>query len=78
MALYLPHHTTSDPANIAVGTLSPRPTKSGNYNSERRPEMVRNAPVNYAFQFSGPVTALTARRVRHGVGAGASASPKFC
>jgi hypothetical protein len=29
---------------------------------------VRNVPVNYAVRFSGPVTALTARRVRHGVG----------
>jgi hypothetical protein len=25
---------------------------------------VKNVPVNYAIQFSGPVTALTARRVR--------------
>jgi hypothetical protein len=29
---------------------------------------VKNVPVNYAFRFSGPVTALTARRVRYGVG----------
>jgi hypothetical protein len=29
---------------------------------------VRNVPVNYAIQFSGPVTALTARRVRYSVG----------
>jgi hypothetical protein len=28
--------------------------------------------VNYAFRLSGPVTALTARRVWHGVGAGPS------
>ena len=27
---------------------------------------VKNAPVNYAIRFSGPVTALTARRVRYG------------
>jgi hypothetical protein len=32
-------------------------------------DSVKNVPVNYAFQFSGPVTALTARRVRYGVGA---------
>src|SRR5271154_5696726 len=29
---------------------------------------VRNVPVNYAVRFSRPVTALTARRVRYGVG----------
>jgi hypothetical protein len=34
---------------------------------------VKNVPVNYAFWFSGPVTALTARRVRYGVGA-----PSIC
>jgi hypothetical protein len=28
--------------------------------------LVKNVPVNYAFRFSGPVTALTARRVRYG------------
>jgi hypothetical protein len=33
---------------------------------------VKNVPVNYAIRFSGPVTALTARRVWYGV---ASASP---
>jgi hypothetical protein len=31
--------------------------------------MVRNALVNYVIRFSGFVTALTARRVQHGVGA---------
>jgi hypothetical protein len=30
--------------------------------------LVKNVPVNYAMRFSGPVTALTARRVRYGVG----------
>ena len=30
--------------------------------------LVKNVPVNYAVRFSGPVTALTARRVRYGVG----------
>jgi hypothetical protein len=30
--------------------------------------LVKNVPVNYAIRFSGPVTALTARRVRYGVG----------
>ena len=29
---------------------------------------VKNVPVNYAMRFSGPVTALTARRLRYGVG----------
>jgi hypothetical protein len=29
---------------------------------------VNRVSVNYAFRFSGPVTALTARRVRYGVG----------
>jgi hypothetical protein len=31
---------------------------------------VNSVSVNYAFRFSGPVTALTARRVRYGVGTG--------
>jgi hypothetical protein len=31
--------------------------------------------VNYAFRFSGPATALTARRLRHGVGAGLICQP---
>src|SRR5436305_5548367 len=31
-------------------------------------QSVKNVPVNYAIRFSGPVTALTARRVRYGVG----------
>src|SRR5271170_4135004 len=30
--------------------------------------LVIPVPVNYAFRLSGPVTALTARRVRYGVG----------
>src|SRR5271163_4317391 len=30
--------------------------------------LVIPVPVNYAVRFSGPVTALTARRVRYGVG----------
>jgi len=29
--------------------------------------VVKNAPVNYAIRFSGPVTFLTARQVRYGV-----------
>jgi hypothetical protein len=29
---------------------------------------IRTVPVDYAIRFSGPVTALTARRVRYGVG----------
>jgi hypothetical protein len=37
--------------------------------------LVRNVPVNYAIRFSGPVTALTARRVRHGVGPGLICQP---
>jgi hypothetical protein len=32
-----------------------------------RSRMVFSVPVNYATRFSGPVTALTARRVRYGV-----------
>jgi len=40
--------------------------------------MVKNVPVNYGMEYSGPVIALTARHVRHGVGPGPSASPKFC
>jgi hypothetical protein len=31
--------------------------------------LVKYVPVNYAIRFSGPVTALTARRVRYRVGA---------
>jgi hypothetical protein len=30
--------------------------------------MVNPVPVNYAIRFSGPVTILTARHVRYGVG----------
>jgi hypothetical protein len=30
--------------------------------------VLKNVPVNYAIRFSDSVTALTARRVRHGVG----------
>src|SRR5438132_1555925 len=30
--------------------------------------MLENVPVNYGIRFSDPVTALTARRVRYGVG----------
>ena len=36
---------------------------------------VKNIPVNYAILFSGPVSTVTARRVRHGVGADLSANP---
>jgi hypothetical protein len=35
--------------------------------------LVRIVPVNYAIRSSGPVTALTARRVWYGVGA-----PSIC
>jgi hypothetical protein len=35
--------------------------------------MVKTPPVNYAIRSSGPVTALTARRVWYGVGA-----PSIC
>jgi hypothetical protein len=34
----------------------------------------KNVPGNYDMRYSGVMTALTARRVRHGVGAGPSAS----
>jgi hypothetical protein len=36
--------------------------------------LVRNLPVNYAIRFSGPVTALTARRIQYSVGVTQSAS----
>jgi hypothetical protein len=32
-------------------------------------------PVNYGIRFSGPVTALTARRLRYGVGPGLTCQP---
>jgi hypothetical protein len=34
---------------------------------EIRRQQVFSVPVNYAMRFSGPVTTLTARRVRYGV-----------
>jgi hypothetical protein len=34
---------------------------------EEKKESVKNALVNYAIRFSGPVILLTARRVRYGV-----------
>jgi hypothetical protein len=45
----------------------------------KRPlHVVNMVPVNYAIWFSGPVTTLTARRVRYGVGLAPSASPVLC
>jgi len=41
----------------------------------RTKHALRNIPVNYAVRFSGPVTALTARRIQYSVGVTQSASP---
>jgi hypothetical protein len=51
----------------AVEDDQPGQKKGSRKGNCRNLRWVKNAPVNYAMRFSGPVTALTARRVRYGV-----------
>jgi hypothetical protein len=48
-------------------------TPKGRNGSSLILSLVKDVPVNYAIRSSGPVTALTARRVWYGVGA-----PSIC